>query len=159
MTAKDPKQRGLEESLGVYRLGLDVTLQSLIESESFKPWSTLRGSARWGIHFGALLSRAIDFGSGRPHSGIYTLGVYFLGQPVLDLAAHSESLHSRIDKLSQRFWISPGTLGATLWELPWKGCTLRQRFGGYSPLSAPPILDLVDHSPSFLGGYTLQTFT
>ena len=40
LTAKDPKQRGLKESLGVYRLGSNVTMQFLFGSDSFRPCYT-----------------------------------------------------------------------------------------------------------------------
>ena len=46
LTAKDPKQRGFEGSLGVWRLG----------------------SRGWGLVAGGLLSRATDFGSVTVHA-------------------------------------------------------------------------------------------
>ena len=88
LAAKDPKQRGLEEPLGVYRLRFNVTLRISFESESFKPWFTLFGSTLWdstfsgsdfgyggrhlwstlwGIHSEDLLSRATDFDSEGSH--------------------------------------------------------------------------------------------
>ena len=66
LTAKDPKQRGLKGSLGVYSLGVYCLAQPILDLDSY----TL------GVYT----------------LGVYSLGVYCLGQPILDLSTHSPVL-------------------------------------------------------------------
>ena len=100
--------------------------------------------------------------SGSLHSGSLlwesTLGVYYLGLPIWDLADHSGSLHSGsllwestlgLYSLIYRFWIWLSTLGvytlgvysgSLLWESTLGVCTVGVYFLG------PPILGLEQYS-------------